>query len=263
MISRKKMEKGPAWRKLRAKLGSAAVTYRMINPGDRILVGVSGGCDSMIMLALLAALRRRAPIKFELLAATFDPGFPKFGLDRIRRFAKSLDVEFVSAGVDIPGLLAEKRADEHPCVLCSRLRRGVLYTLAEKHGCSKLALAQHLDDAAASLLMGMFRGHGLATMGPNVSADDHPVRVIRPLIFAEKSEIKAVAGELKMRFFERCPYAGTLKRSGDRAYFERLIAGLDKRIPNVRGLMLRSMSDLRPGHLLDPNFIFPEHPPER
>lgn len=254
---------GPAWRRLRAKLGRAAVMYRMIDPGDRIMVGVSGGCDSMVMLAQLAALRRRAPVKFELLAATFDPGFPKFGLDRIRRFALSLGVEFVSSGVDIQPLLAQKGADTHPCVLCSRLRRGVLYTLAERHGCAKLALGQHLDDAAASLLMGLFRGHGLATMGPNVPADDHPVRVIRPLILAEKSEIKAAARELGMRFFERCPYSGTLKKVGDRAYFERLIAKLDRRIPNVRALMLHSMSDLRPGHLLDPEFIFPEQKPEQ
>jgi len=235
----------------------------MIDPGDRVMVGVSGGCDSMVMLALLAGLRRHAPVKFELIAATFDPGFPKFGLDRIRRFADSLGVEFVSSGVDIPSLLAEKQAEEHPCVLCSRLRRGVLYTLAEKRDCAKLALGQHLDDAASSLLIGLFRGHGLATMGPNVPADDHPVRVIRPLIFAEKSEIKAAAQELGMRFFERCPYAGTLKQNGDRAYFERLVARLDKRIPNLRGLMLRSMSDLRPDHLLDPDFIFPERPPTR
>ncbi len=245
------------WRKLRRKAGAAIAEYRMIEADDRLLLGVSGGKDSMVLLKLLSGFVRRSPVKFSLAAAVFDPGYPGFRIDRVRKFAEEVcGVEFHVCGMDVGRILEERPGDRRsPCVICSRLRRGVLSGLAHRLNCNKLVLAQHLDDAAASLLIGLFRGQGLTTMGANVPADSGRLRVIRPLITTPESDIKAAAATLKMRFSGRCPYAGELKKSGDRAGFARLIAKLEKSIPNVRENMLEAMRDVRPEFLLDRRFL--------
>ncbi|MDD4818252.1 MAG: ATP-binding protein [Victivallaceae bacterium] len=244
------------WRRLRRKTGTAIAEYRMIEAGDRLLLGVSGGKDSMVLLKLLSGFVRRSPVGFSLAAATFDPGYPGFRIDRVRRFAEECGVEFHVCGMDVGAIIAEKPGDRRsPCVICSRLRRGVLSGLAHRLNCNKLVLAQHLDDAAVSLLIGLFRGQGLTTMGANVPADGGRLRVIRPLITTPESDIKAAAATLKMRFSGRCPYAGELKQTGDRAGFARLISRLEKRIPNVRENMLEAMRDVRPEFLLDRRFL--------
>ena len=241
--------------KIRRGIGEAAVKYRMFAQNDRVLAAVSGGKDSMVMLDALAALRARSPIKFELACAVFDPGFPEFPVDAVQKFAEARGIECHIVSYDVPALLKEKSADERPCVLCSRLRRGYLYDLAERLNCNKLALGQHLDDIATSLLIGLFRGQGLTTMGPNIPADERPIRVIRPLALLTEECIAAAAAELGVDFHERCPYAAELATSGDRARFKRVIAELAAEIPHLRENMLRSMSDLRPGYLLDDRFI--------
>lgn len=244
-----------AWNALRRKVGRAIAAYRMIAAGDRLLLGVSGGKDSMVLLKLLADLRRRSPVKFSLVAATFDPGFSRFNCRKVADFARECGVEFVRKSLPVAEIIEEKRASERPCVLCSRLRRGVLYATARELGCGKLVLAHHLDDIAVSLLIGLFRGQGLTTMTPNAPTADPNLRVIRPLAFAEEREVALAAKSLRLRFGNRCPYEKELKKEGDRAMFARELAKLEKRIPHVRQLMLKSMSDVRPDYLLDLKFL--------
>ncbi len=240
--------------------GQAVVKYRMIEEGDRILVGLSGGKDSFALLHALHRLRRRAPVRFEVIAATFDPGFPEFNLDAITGYCRENRWEHRVVSLPIAEIIREKGLDASPCVLCSRLRRGKLYGLAAELGCGKLALGQHLDDVAASFLMSLCRGQGLTTMGPNVpSRADEKIRIIRPLVFAPEALIRQAVAGLRLPAAGKCHYESTLE-SGDRAYFRTLVDQLAERIPDLRSQLIRSLSNLQPGYLLDPAFLFPGNP---
>lgn len=244
--------KTAAFRALCKRAGEAIGLYRMIEEGDRILVGLSGGKDSFMLLHTLHALRRKAPVRFELIAATFDPGFPEFNISGIRDYCRSQGWEHRVVKLDIAELLAKKRAGKTPCVLCSRLRRGKLYGLAAAEGCGKLALGQHFDDIATSFLMSLFRGHGLSTMGPNVAAKANAeFRIIRPFALAPESLIVRCREERELPQAGTCRYEEELV-DGDRAYFRRLLDELEKRIPDLRSQMLRSLSNVQPEYLLDP-----------
>lgn len=243
------------WYQIRRRAGAAVAKYRMIGSGDRILVCLSGGKDSAVLLKTLTGLQERSPVKFELACAVFHPGFTGFNIDTIRYQAAMYDLKLYITGADIPLIIGDKSAHDHPCMLCSRLRRGALYSLAEKEGFNKLALGHHLDDIAISFLISLFRGQGLTTMGPNVAAKDHPVRVIRPLATTRETLIAEAAATLNLDFKERCPYAGELSRSGDRAYFKRVLNRLSERIPDIREQMLNSLSRIEPDYLLDPEFL--------
>lgn len=206
----------------------------MIGEGDRILVGLSGGKDSFMLLHALHALRRKAPVRFDLIAATFDPGFPEFNVAGIADYCRRQGWEHRVVKLDIAGILAEKRYEGTPCVLCSRLRRGKLYGLAAAEGCGKLALGQHFDDIAASFLMSLFRGQGLSTMGPNVAAKaKEGIRIIRPFVLAPESLIVRCREERELPQAGKCRYEAELA-DGDRAYFRGLVDELAERIPNLR-----------------------------
>lgn len=247
--------RSPAFRELCKLTGQAVTRYRMIEEGDRILVGLSGGKDSFMLLHALHALRRKAPVHFELIAATFDPGFPEFHADRIADYCREQEWEHRFVRLDIAGILAEKACGDTPCVLCSRLRRGKLYGLAAAENCGKLALGQHFDDIAASFLMSLFRGQGLSTMGPNVAAKaKEQVRVIRPFALAPESLIIRCRDEFGLPVAGKCRYEEQLE-DGDRAYFRGLLDEIAERIPNLRSQMLRSLANVQADHLLDPRFL--------
>ena len=244
-----------AFRELCKLTGQAVARYRMIEEGDRILVGLSGGKDSFMLLHALHALRRKAPVHFELIAATFDPGFPEFHADRIAGYCREQGWEHRFVRLDIAGILAEKACDDTPCVLCSRLRRGKLYGLAAGENCGKLALGQHFDDIAASFLMSLFRGQGLRTMGPNIATTaKEQVRVIRPFALAPESLIIRCRDEFGPPVAGKCRYEEQLE-DGDRAYFRGLLDEISERIPNLRSQMLRSLANVQVDYLLDTRFL--------
>jgi tRNA 2-thiocytidine biosynthesis protein TtcA len=253
------MEKNPEKTKLFKKIcrlaGQAVQKYRMIADGDRILVGLSGGKDSFMLMHVLEALRRKAPVDFTLEAVTFDPGFEGFNADLIAEYCQHNGWAHHIVKLSVKDLLEEKAAEQRPCMLCSRLRRGNLYTKAEELNCRKIALGHNLDDIAVSLLIGLFRGQGLTTMGPNVPTDERDLRVIRPLAFVPEAMVVDAACEFEFPVAGECVYKAYLDEKGDRAYFMNLLDQLEQRIPNVRQQMLSSMSDVRPSYLLDPRFI--------
>ena len=251
------MKEETVFKKICRLAGKGVIDYSMIREGDRILVALSGGKDSMVLLKVLRHLQDAAPISFTLLGATFDPMFPGFSADATRQFCEKEGVEHHTVSFDMASLLREKKLDSSPCMLCSRMRRGNLYTLAEKLNCSKIALGQHLDDICISFLMSLFRGNGLSTMGPHIPAKEHPVSVIRPLVYVPEKWIceYVEAGELPQ--YGECLYKEELKKSGDRAFFAGLLRDLEKRIPEIRNNMLASLSNLQAPFLLDRNFIPP------
>lgn len=248
-------DRTPAFRELCRLAGQAVARYRMIGEGDRILVGLSGGKDSFLLLHVLHALQRRAPIRFEIVAATFDPGFPEFNTAAIAQYCREREWEHRVVRLDIAALLEEKQFKATPCILCSRLRRGKLCGLAGEEHCGKLALGQHFDDIAVSFLMSLCRGQGLTTMGPNVATGTgEQIRVIRPLALAPESLIIRCRDERTLPDAGKCRYEEELA-DGDRAYFRRLLDELAERIPNLRSQMLRSLGNVRAEHLLDPAFL--------
>jgi tRNA 2-thiocytidine biosynthesis protein TtcA len=232
-------------------------SYRMIDAGDRILVGLSGGKDSLTLMHVLQQLRRRSPVKFELIGATFDPGFPGLEVAMLAAYCQAQGWEHRVIACPVERLVRERDLGEQPCSFCARLRRGYLYRLGEELECNKLALGQHLDDLCASLLLSLFRGGGIRTMGPNVPADSGKMRVIRPLCHVTEAAIRQVAAQSAYPDFGRCGYEEQVDLTGDRAFLEHLIDSLGERFGNIRKHLLHSMGDLRPGHLLDLRFLPP------
>ncbi len=247
--------KGGAFAKVCRLGGQAASDYRMIREGDRLLIGLSGGLDSMVLLMFLTRLQKRAPFHFELEAATYDPQFPGFDARGTHDFCESLGVKHHLIPLDVPSMLKEKDLLDRPCFLCSRLRRGCLYTLARKLKCNKLALGQHLDDVIISFLISLTRGGGITSMGPNVPSEEGSVRVIRPFVCIDEKTVKEAAKEFEFPVRGECLYRKQLESDGDRAFGRHLLAELEQRIPDVRRNILHSLCDVRPPWLMDLKFL--------
>jgi len=226
--------------------------YRLIGEGDRILVAVSGGKDSYSLIDLLWAARRKAPVRFELIACHLDQGQPGHDPAPLGDWLARLGVPFeivredtfsaVTAGV-------ERDGEATYCRLCSRLRRGILYTTAERLGCGKIALGHHRDDGLETLLLNLFFAGRLQAMPARYTTNDGKLEVIRPLIECGEREITAHAAAegypiLPCRL---CGSRGDSKREAVR----RLLASLEREIPNVRQVMLGALKNVRPSHLLD------------
>lgn len=239
--------------------GQAVSEYKMIQDGDRLLVGISGGVDSMVLMHLLTRLQQRAPIKFSLFAIHIDEGFE--GLDHapLVAYAKHQDWNLKVVETPIAELILKHEAEDRPCALCSRLRRGFIHGYAEEINANKLVLGHHRDDLCVSLLMGLFRGSGLKTMGPNVKGDGGKLRVIRPMCFAPKDLIERAAEQFQFPDIGTCDYSDQLDKSGDRAKIERLLKTLETDFPNIGKHMLHSMKDVRPDYLLDPQHFSSEN----
>jgi len=235
--------------------GQAVCDYDMIRDGDRILLGLSGGVDSMMLMHVLDRLRRHTSVIFSLFAVTIDEGFEKINRGLLKSYAKEQGWNLKIIAPPIARLIIEKKAERKPCGLCARLRRGYVYSCADELNCNKIALAHHRDDLCVSLLMSLFRGGGLKTMGPNVPADSGRKRIIRPFCYVPKDLIEICARKFKFPDIGNCDYAQQLDASGDRAFLERLLPQLEKHFPNLGKNMLKSMQDLRPDYLLDRRYI--------
>ncbi len=247
------------FRKLLQQVAKDSAEFQLFAPNDRILVGLSGGEDSLLLMHLLTALQKRLPFPIEVIPATIDLGFPGFQGELLQRYCASQGWPLHYLKVDgIQELLKEKEVGDAPCApcaICSRLRRGKLHGLLEELNCNKLALGQHLADLCASFLIALFRGGGLKTMGPNVLADGGKARLIRPIWGCRKPEIHAVAQLFGFPKVRSCPYEKVLRKRGDRHFVGELLMHLQKRFPDIHSAMRHSMGDLRLAHLLDRRFL--------
>lgn len=255
MSSRSPFAKLESFRKLCRDTTHAIVRFKMIQPHDRLLVGISGGEDSLTLMHILSELQRRSPVPFELIPATVDLGFNTFKADVLDDYCRQFNWQLHYAKLDGATLLKEKNAEDRPCALCSRLRRGQLHALADQLQCNKLVLGQQLDDLCVSLLIALFRGGGLKTMGPNVPADAASKRLIRPLCLIAKSRIHQFADIAQYPKIKSCPYEQQLQENGDRAFVEQLLKNLESRFPDIKSAMLHGMGDVRLAHLLDERYL--------
>ncbi len=238
--------------KLRRRVGTLVVEYGLIQDGDRILVGLSGGKDSWACLDLLLGLQRRAPIQFEIHGVTIDPGFPGYNPDRIAEVCERLKVphEILGAPID---LMVRKKPEITPCAMCSRLRRGVLYSHAKAKGYTKIALGHHLDDLIETLLINQFFEGRLSTMPFKLLSDDGLNTVIRPLGTCEEDDLRRFAWLKGYPFVPcGCPLCGAPEELSRRAQVKGLVSRLTESIPELKFSMLKAMKNVKPTHLLDP-----------
>ena len=245
----------PVFRRICKETTRAVGEYSMLEEGDSVLVGLSGGEDSISLMHVLCNLQRRAPFRFQVHAVTIDMDFADFNAQALADYARFYGWNWHHLRFPGQRLLKEKQAEARPCAFCSRMRRGQIHACADELGCNKIALGQHLDDLCVSLLLSLFRGGGLKTMGPNVPADTGSKRLIRPFCTIRKSLLHQLAQQLEYPQIRSCPYEDRLKQDGDRAYLEQLVNSLEGRFQDIRGAMLKAMKDVRLAHLLDKRYL--------
>lgn len=236
-------------RRLLAEVSRASGDYGMIEPGDHVLVGVSGGKDSYSLLDLLMRIQRRAPFKFSLVAVNVDQGHPGYPRHVLEEYLASARVPFEIVSEDTYSIVKEKVPEGKAyCSLCSRLRRGILYSVGRRLGATKIALGHHRDDLIETLLLNLFYSGQVKAMAPHLTSDDGDNVVIRPLCYSSESDIAEYA---RLRGFpilpcDLCGSQDNLKRQR----VKQLIGELHRDNPNVRGNLFAALSNVRSSHLL-------------
>jgi tRNA 2-thiocytidine biosynthesis protein TtcA len=231
-------------------LGSCVTRFSLIEPGDRVMVCVSGGKDSYTLLTLLERLRRRAPFQFELLAVHLDQGQPGYDGARLRAWLERQSVPFRILREDTYSVVVSKvPEDKTYCSLCSRLRRGVLYNAAQALGCTKIALGHHRDDAVETLMLNLIYTGALASMPPKLVSKDRRNVVIRPLLFAREASIARYA-ELMAFPILPCDLCGSQPQL-KRKQVKTLLSEFERIAPQARESMLAAMANVKAAHLFD------------
>jgi tRNA 2-thiocytidine biosynthesis protein TtcA len=233
------------------KVTKAITDYGLIEDGDRIMVGLSGGKDSWALIQILDVLRRRAPIRFSLVAVNIDSGYEGYEHERITTTCAArgweCHIEHTQIGGTIEDILDESAT---PCSLCARLRRGALYRLARKVGATKIALGHHADDFIETLLLNLFFAGALKAMPARLVSDNGEHIVIRPLVNVLESEARAYAKASGLPIIGCCcPACGDLSLQRQRV--KRLIAELEIEHPEIKSSMLRALGNVAGRHLLD------------
>jgi len=235
--------------RIRRLVGRAIGHFGLIENHDRILVALSGGKDSWTLLHVLDDLRRRAPVSFSLVAVTVHPGFPGFDTSGMEHYLREQGYEYRIVSAPVHDLLIEKLGpDETPCCLCSRIKRGVLYTQARDLGCTKIALGHHRDDFIETLLLNLFFNGKIKAMAPLLRADDGVNTVIRPLVYVPEEEILRYAAAAAFPVTCcACPACGDPDQK--RVQVKQLLADLQQKYPGIKSSLLAALGDVEARHL--------------
>ena len=223
--------------------GRAIADYAMIRPGDRLLLGLSGGKDSLSLLHVLRHLRAKAPLDFELAAATVDPGIEGFDPSPLKDYVPGLGIPYFYRRQDIVGRALKTMRGDSFCAYCSRMRRGILYATARAQGYNVLVLAQHLDDVAESFLMSAFHGGSLRTMKPHYVNDAGDLRVIRPFVYARERQTADFARSAALPVIaDNCPACFRMPTA--RLHMKQLLAAEEQRHKRLFAYLLNAMEPL-------------------
>ena len=238
-------------KRLNRQMGRAIKQFDMIHDGDKILVAISGGKDSLTLLDLLLKLQSRAPVKYELYAVTVDHGYPGFKFDVVKNHLKNLNIPYLIEHSNIYKTIKEKSLlGKGLCSICSRLRRGVLYRIARESGFTKVALGHHADDIIETLLLNqMFNGE-IKAMPAYLKADDGICEIIRPLAFCNESEIADYSSQMGFCTIScACPFgqAPYLKRRK----IKKLLTDLENEHPGIKRSILKSAGNINMRFMLN------------
>ena len=233
------------------KVTRAITDHNLIEDGDRVMVGLSGGKDSWALIQILDVLQKRAPIDFSLVAVNIDSGYEGYEHQKLTETCAArgweLHVEHTNIGETIEDILD---ASDTPCSLCARFRRGALYRLASNVRATKIALGHHADDFIETLLLNVFFQGSIKAMPARLVSDNGEHVVIRPLAYVLESEARAYAKDSNLPIIGCCcPACGDL--SLQRQRMKRLIAQLEVEHPDIRNSILRALGNVAPRHLLD------------
>jgi len=235
---------------LRRETGRAIADFNMISDGDLVMACLSGGKDSYVMLDILLNMQKHAPISFELVAVNLDQKQPGFPEEVLPQYLESIGVKYHIIEKDTYSVVMEKtEPGKTYCGLCSRLRRGNLYSYAEKIGATKIALGHHRNDIMETLFLNMFFGGKLKTMPPKLLSDDKKHIVIRPLAYCKEEEIAKFA-DLKQFPIIPCNLCGT-QENMQRQEIKKMLNEWNRQFPGRLEVLFKSIGNVAPSHLLD------------
>jgi tRNA 2-thiocytidine biosynthesis protein TtcA len=237
-------------KKLHRELRQACVDHALLAEGDRIMVCMSGGKDSYTLFQLLTQMVPRLPFKVELIAVHLDQVQPGYDGASLRGWLEASGWPFEILREDTYSVVTSHLSEAQTyCSLCSRLRRGILYTAAERLGCNKIALGHHRDDSLETFLLNLFYSGKLQAMPARYRTDDDRFDVIRPLISCAEADIAAYAATQAFPIIP-CNLCGS-QDNLHRDAMTRLMNDLERDHPNLRSVMFAALSNVRPSHLLD------------
>ena len=222
--------------------------FHMIEEGDRIAVGLSGGKDSLALLCSLASLRGFYPKHFELEAVTMDPGFYKAGMGseaetregfaHLAALCEQLGVHFTLFETELAKLIFDERKESNPCSLCARMRRGMLHDRAKELGCNKIALGHHFDDAVETFMMNLFNEGRIACFSPVTYLDRKKLTMIRPLVYAPEKDIRYFINHSDLPVLgSPCP----MDKTSDRERYKKMLAAMDRENKGLKHRILGAM----------------------
>lgn len=249
-LERQRLEQNKLSKRLMRETGRAIADFNMIEPGDRVMVCVSGGKDSYSMLDILMTLRHRAPIDFEIVAVNLDQKQPGFPAEILPEYLSKLEVPFHIETRDtysiVKRLIPEGKTT---CSLCSRLRRGILYRVADELGATKVALGHHRDDILGTFFLNMFYGAKLKAMPPKLVSDDGRHIVIRPLAYVPEKDLIDYA-QWKQFPIIPCDLCGS-QENLKRKEVTRMLQEWDKKDPGRAWNVFKALANVTPSHLMD------------
>lgn len=228
-----------------SKVKRAIREHGLISPGDRIAVGVSGGKDSSTLLFILDLIRRYTSLEFELVPITLDLGWA-MDISPLEEFCSRLGYPLQVVPTQIGKVVFEIRQEKNPCSLCAKMRRGALHNAALEHGCNKVALGHHLDDAIETFLMNLIYTGKLGSFPPKLYLDRTGLTLIRPMLYLPQKTVVSVARTENLPIIPNpCPANGHTKRDEMRE----LVNGLAKTYPDIREKFLSAFGNVDIGHL--------------
>lgn len=225
---------------LLSRVRKAVDDYHMIEDGDRIAVGISGGKDSLTLLYALHHLQLFYPKKFEILAVTVDLGFGNLDLTKIQQLCDTLNITYKVIHTDIAQIVFQERKETNPCSLCAKMRKGALNTAMKELSCNKVAYAHHKDDVVETMMMSLIYEGRFHTFSPVTYLDRMDLTVIRPLIYMNEADVIGFVNKYELPVVKSpCPADGNTKRE----YVKNLIRSINLETPGVKNRMFTAIQD--------------------